>query len=176
MSSRSLGLSLVLLLAFCLSAVQAVGLLSIDYGTDSFKVSFIGPGSPFDVLMNRDSKRKTASVVTLHGSDRHVGGDAATLATRYPLESFSGAKLLLGSNLDQAQKELHQKLYSNKMELDSEGRLKLARPDGKDYTPQEIIGMQFAYARDMAEVASKGDKTFDTVITVCLSARGMQLF
>ena len=54
-------------------------MLAIDYGADSFKVAYIGPGVPFDVLLNRDSKRKTAGVVTLQGSDRFVGGDAATL-------------------------------------------------------------------------------------------------
>lgn len=72
---------LAALLALFQLALQsyAVGLLAIDYGSDSFKASYVGPGVPFDVLYNKDSKRKTPSIVTLHGSDVLVGGDASAL-------------------------------------------------------------------------------------------------
>lgn len=37
------------------------------------------PGIPFDVLLNRDSKRKIQSVVSIRNDDRTFGGDAASL-------------------------------------------------------------------------------------------------
>jgi hypoxia up-regulated 1 len=71
--------SLVLLCSLVTSALAAGSVLAIDYGADSFKASLIKPGVPFDVLLNRDSKRKTSSSITLRGEDRHVGGDSVTL-------------------------------------------------------------------------------------------------
>lgn len=70
----------------------AGSVLSIDYGVDSFKASLIRPGVPFDVLLNRDSKRKTPSSVTLRGEDRHVGGDSVTLVR---LHRFSASPELV---------------------------------------------------------------------------------
>lgn len=68
--------------AFLLSLVApatAASLLAIDYGTDGFKAALIKPGVPFDVLINKDSKRKTPSIVTLRGEERAFGGEAANL-------------------------------------------------------------------------------------------------
>ena len=50
-------------------------ILAIDYGTEWMKASLISPGVPFDVLLNRDSKRKIPSVVAWKGGDRLRGGD-----------------------------------------------------------------------------------------------------
>lgn len=73
----------VILLATLLSPLlsSAASLLAIDYGTDGFKASLIKPGVPFDVLINKDSKRKTPSIVTLRGEERSFGGEAANLVS-----------------------------------------------------------------------------------------------
>lgn len=79
-SPPMLFLPLLFLLSPLLS--QAASLLAIDYGTDSFKASLIKPGVPFDVLINRDSKRKTPSLVVLRGEERAFGGEAGNLVSR----------------------------------------------------------------------------------------------
>lgn len=53
--------------------------LAIDYGTDWIKASLMKPGVPFDVLLNKDSKRKIQSAVGWKHSDRLFGGDAANM-------------------------------------------------------------------------------------------------
>src|SRR5579859_6390674 len=53
--------------------------LAIDYGTDWIKASLMKPGVPFDVLLNKDSKRKIQSSVAFKGSDRLFGTDAFNL-------------------------------------------------------------------------------------------------
>lgn len=53
--------------------------MSIDYGTEWFKVGLIKPGMPLDVALNKDSKRKTQSVVTIRHDERIYGGDAISL-------------------------------------------------------------------------------------------------
>jgi hypoxia up-regulated 1 len=74
----SLVLVEIWLLALCRS-VAGAGVLAVDLGSENIKMSLVKPGVPFDVLMNRDSKRKTPAVVTLRGEERWVGNDAANL-------------------------------------------------------------------------------------------------
>lgn len=51
-------------------------MLAIDYGTDFIKASLMKPGVAFDVLLNRDSKRKIAASVAWKGDERLFGADA----------------------------------------------------------------------------------------------------
>ena len=53
--------------------------LAIDYGNDYIKASLMKPGVPFDVLLNKDSKRKISSVVAWKKGDRLFGQDAFNL-------------------------------------------------------------------------------------------------
>lgn len=73
---RALCLFVVLSVAFetCLAAV-----LAIDYGSDWMKASLMKPGLPFDVLLNKDSKRKVQSSVAWKKDERIFGVDAANL-------------------------------------------------------------------------------------------------
>jgi hypothetical protein len=83
---RALGTLLfvaIWLLGLCRLAAGA-GVLAIDLGSENLKMSLVKPGVPFDVLMNRDSKRKTPATITLRGDDRWVGGDAANLVKLLP--------------------------------------------------------------------------------------------
>ena len=54
-------------------------LLAVDYGSDWIKASLMKPGVPFDVLLNKDSKRKIQSSVAWKRDDRLFGSDAANL-------------------------------------------------------------------------------------------------
>ena len=56
-------------------------ILAIDYGADFIKASLMKPGQPFDVLLNRDSKRKIQSAVAWNKNERLFGQDAANLVS-----------------------------------------------------------------------------------------------
>jgi Molecular chaperone len=58
--------------------------LAIDYGTDWIKASLMKPGVPFDVLLNKDSKRKILSSVGWKKNDRLFGTDAFNLVRDFP--------------------------------------------------------------------------------------------
>ena len=68
-------LGLSFLFAFCCQSAFA-SVLAIDYGTDWIKASLMKPGVPFDVLLNKDSKRKIQSIVGWKKDDRLFGSDA----------------------------------------------------------------------------------------------------
>lgn len=71
-------LAVALMLAFVSSGAHAA-VMSIDYGTEWFKVGLIKPGIPLDVALNKDSKRKTQAMVTLREDQRVYGSDSLAL-------------------------------------------------------------------------------------------------
>lgn len=72
--------TILLVLSTLLSPVFA-SVLAIDYGTDWTKASLVKPGVPFDVLLNKDSKRKIHSSVGWNRDDRLFGGDAFNIVS-----------------------------------------------------------------------------------------------
>ena len=74
----------ILLLSASLSLLLPVAfasVLAIDYGTDWTKASLMKPGVPFDVLLNKDSKRKIHSSVGWNRNDRLSGTDAFNIVS-----------------------------------------------------------------------------------------------
>lgn len=70
---------LATLLLSTLSENVLASVLAIDYGADWIKASLMKPGVPFDVLLNKDSKRKIQSTVGWKRNDRLFGSDAAAI-------------------------------------------------------------------------------------------------
>lgn len=76
-------LYLFLLLAiFATTDCVLASVLAVDYGTDWIKASLMKPGVPYDVLLNRDSKRKIQASVGWKGTDRLFGSDAFNIVCR----------------------------------------------------------------------------------------------
>jgi hypoxia up-regulated 1 len=74
-----LGSLFSILLLFCLPQLSLASVLAIDYGSDFIKASLMKPGVPFDVLLNKDSKRKISAVVAFKKGERLFGQDAYNL-------------------------------------------------------------------------------------------------
>ncbi|KAG1804201.1 hypothetical protein EV424DRAFT_1300084, partial [Suillus variegatus] len=53
-------------------------ILAVDYGSDRIKASLMKPDVPFDVLLNKDSKRNIQSSVAWK-DERLFGSDAANI-------------------------------------------------------------------------------------------------
>lgn len=84
MSSRWLCLLVYTVVLLCtIIPITHAAVMSIDYGTEWFKVGLIKPGMPLDVALNKDSKRKTQSVVTIRHDERIYGGDAVSLVSTF---------------------------------------------------------------------------------------------
>lgn len=75
------------LLAFIPQSTLA-SVLAIDYGSDFMKASLMKPGVPFDVLLNKDSKRKIQSTVAWKKTDRLFGQDAFNLVCQLCLSDL----------------------------------------------------------------------------------------
>lgn len=112
---RRLPLVLLGLLAL-LAQNTFASVLAIDYGSDWIKASLMKPGVPFDVLLNKDSKRKIQSSVAWKNTDRLFGGYAANIVRillRYirSLIYFLPRCIVLATVLLQASREISKNLY-----------------------------------------------------------------
>jgi hypoxia up-regulated 1 len=140
-----------------------MGVVGIDYGTESMKISLVKPGEPFDVVLSRDSKRKIPSAVAWKVQERLYGSDAANLASRYPGDTFIGAKFLLGREYnDELAKARFAGLLDTRLVPNSDrngSTISIQREtdytinkEGADvYSIEEIVGTQFGHAKTLAE-------------------------
>ncbi|KAJ9120183.1 hypothetical protein QFC22_003082 [Naganishia vaughanmartiniae] len=156
--------SVVLMLAVVAPSTLAA-LLAVDYGAEWTKASLVKPGVPFDVLLDRDSKRKMMSTVGWKKDERLFGGDAAAVAARFPEAHYPYVKpLLAGTTIP------NNTIYPSPPYLSPDnGRLVFRHPkaptaahniDGAaetTWTPEEILAQQLAYVKGLASAAANED-------------------
>jgi molecular chaperone DnaK (HSP70) len=63
----------------CLAPSAESAVIAIDYGAQWFKVSLVKPGVPLEIVLNRESKRKTRSIVALRDGKRTFDTEAVNL-------------------------------------------------------------------------------------------------
>ncbi|KAH9062604.1 Hsp70 protein-domain-containing protein [Lactarius deliciosus] len=129
----------------------AVSLLSSTYPRDL--TSLMKPGMPFDVLLNKDSKRKIRSSVAWKNGERLFGQDAFNIATRFPKDSYNSLKYLLGVPANAEVVSYYSTFAPPTL-----------APSAR-FTAAELVAMQFAYVRSLAEDAA-GERVQDVVVTV----------
>ncbi|KAI8060942.1 heat shock protein 70 family [Gongronella butleri] len=140
--------------------------MSIDYGTEWFKVGLIKPGMPLDVALNKDSKRKTPSVVTIRNNERIYGSDAVSLAGRFPQLTYFNLKSILAKPYDDVHAQEYRHRFQNEMILDEAREMPSFLHNGTEpLTVEELIAYQFQNARSQA-IATAGEDVKDVVITV----------
>jgi hypoxia up-regulated 1 len=180
--SRNLLLGFLFLLTLNLPQVLA-SLLAIDYGSEWIKASLMKPGVPFDVLLNKDSKRKIQSSVGWKNDDRLFGSDAYNLvsnhetrsrglfvtdlaqATRFPTDSFNLLKYLQGVPFESEAVSYYATLSAADSVKSSRNTISLRRSDGTEWTVEELIAMQFSYIKELAESVAE-EKVTDIIVTV----------
>lgn len=74
-TKMKLSATLLWVTALLLSPAIQAAVLAIDYGAEFTKLSLVKPGVPFDVVLDRDSKRKISSVVGWKRDDRVFGAE-----------------------------------------------------------------------------------------------------
>ncbi|KAF9562890.1 actin-like ATPase domain-containing protein [Agrocybe pediades] len=139
--------------------------LAIDYGNDFIKASLMKPGVPFDVLLNKDSKRKISSVVSWKRDDRLFGQDAFNLASRFPADTFSSLKLLQAAPFDAPVVSYYSKVATAEVSESERKTVSLKRSDGTEWEVEELVAMQFAYIKHLAELVAN-EKVVDVIVTV----------
>ncbi|KAI0232221.1 lumenal Hsp70 protein [Massospora cicadina] len=119
---------------------------------------------PLDIILNRDSKRKTQNVVAIRGTERTFGVDGQALAMRYPTDVYSGFKEYLGKKyiLNQGQPNTR---WNRVEDCASRGTLIFTADDGAKYSVEELAAMMLQYANEEGRTAAE-ENFKDTVLTV----------
>ncbi|KAJ3754158.1 Hsp70 protein-domain-containing protein [Lentinula raphanica] len=148
-----------------LPSASFAAVLAIDYGSDWIKASLMKPGVPFDVLLNKDSKRKIQSSVGWKRDDRLFGGDAFNMASRFPSDSFSSLKLLQAAPFDSEIVSYYTTISTADVVETVRHTAALKQSDGTEWSVEELIAMQLAYVKGLAESVA-GEKVYDVILTV----------
>ncbi|KIX05676.1 uncharacterized protein Z518_03648 [Rhinocladiella mackenziei CBS 650.93] len=188
--SSSLTLFPLLLLVFlCTCAHAASAVLGIDLGTEYLKAAIAKPGSPIDIVLSKDSKRREAATLAFKPSraqanddeafpDRLYGGDAVALSARFPADVYPNLKSLLG--LDVSSDAL--KTYSGRypgLKIESVPRTEAEDSTGtvgfksqsfgtkhEVFMVEELLAMELKNIKSNAEaMVAQGTHISDVVIT-----------
>ncbi|AFR93399.1 hypoxia up-regulated 1 [Cryptococcus neoformans C23] len=166
---------LPLLLLLLAPAIHAA-VLAIDYGAEFTKLSLIKPGVPFDVVLDKDSKRKIASVVGWKRDERVFGAEAKMAATRFPDTHYPFIKPLLGTTTPNTfpvypvnPHVTNDTLYFPHPSPPSYISPELVSPEDA-WTPTALLAQQLSYFRHLAELVqpagSKKESVNSVIVTV----------
>lgn len=64
-------------------------MIGFDFGSNFFKIVLVKPASPFTIVENVTSKRKTESYMTIGPEDRKFGVDSYNSGIKVPKTTFS---------------------------------------------------------------------------------------
>lgn len=79
---------------------------SVDLGSEWMKVGVVSPGVPMEIALNKESKRKTPSVIAFRDGYRTFGEEAQQVGIRFPAHSYAYLIDLLGKTVDNPVVEL----------------------------------------------------------------------
>lgn len=160
-----LGSSLQLLgaIQLLLGPVAQGAVMSVDLGTDWLKCGLVKPSVPFDIILNRDSKRKTQFAVSIRGTERTFGINGQALAMRYSKDVYSRFKDCLGKKVSLITKQTSN--FWNEFDACKEREtLVFTANDGAKYSVEELNAMMLQYANEEGRTAAE-ENIKDTVIT-----------
>ncbi|CBY19557.1 unnamed protein product [Oikopleura dioica] len=158
---------LFILAVALLGYAAALGVMSVDLGSEWFKVAIVKPGVPMEIALNKESKRKTPVAVFMRNGERLFGSDAVTSGNRYPHNSYRYFPLILGKSIDDpAVKDFQQKFPYYELVPTERNTVAFKHPEGDViYTVESLLAMVLGHAREIASKFAEGP-IYDAVITV----------
>ncbi|XP_074833041.1 hypoxia up-regulated protein 1 [Carettochelys insculpta] len=160
--------SLTFLLLACLpSETDSLAVMSVDLGSESMKIAIVKPGVPMEIVLNKESRRKTPVSVALKENERLFGDSALGMSIKNPKITLRYFQDLLGKHIDNPQVALYRWRFPQHELVKDERRetviFKLSHE--LQYSPEEILGMVLNYSRGLAEDFAE-QPVKDAVITV----------
>ncbi|KAK1119070.1 hypothetical protein K0M31_013577 [Melipona bicolor] len=171
MELSKLSMSIIWLLLITIASFiglsNGVAVMSIDMGSESMKVAIVSPGVPMEIVLNKESKRKTPVTIAFRNGERSFGEDAQVVGIRSPQNSFSYILDLLGKSIDNPMVELYKRRFPYYDIISDEERKTIAfrLDENTTYTPEELLAQILHKGKEFAE-NSAGQKISEAVITV----------
>uniref|UniRef100_A0A0K2TA14 Hypoxia up-regulated protein 1 n=1 Tax=Lepeophtheirus salmonis TaxID=72036 RepID=A0A0K2TA14_LEPSM len=146
---------------------HSAAVMSVDLGSEWFKVAVVSPGVPMEIALNVESKRKTATTVSFRDGERAFGSEALQNCVKYPKTCYVYFIDLLAKSIDHpvVQNFKEKFPYYDLEEDPSTGGVRFKHAENEYYTPEELLSMILTHARSIAE-SYTGQKIKDAVYTV----------
>ncbi|XP_056322103.1 hypoxia up-regulated protein 1 [Danio aesculapii] len=163
----SLWVIFCLLVAFLPSQTESVAVMSVDLGSEWMKVAIVKPGVPMEIVLNKESRRKTPVAVCLKENERLFGDGALGVAVKNPKVVYRFLQSILGKTADNPQVAEYQKHFpEHQLQRDEKrGTVYFKFSEEMQYTPEELLGMILNYSRTLAQDFAE-QPIKDAVITV----------
>lgn len=153
----------LLVLAGVVSYCDGAAVMSVDLGSEWFKVGVVSPGVPMEIALNKESKRKTPTTIAFRNGDRLFGDDANTIGVRFPANNYAYLVDLLGKTIDNPMVELYRKRFPYYDIVEDPVRKTVVFRNGDEqYSIEELIAQILSSAKAYAE-----DST-GQIITECV--------
>uniref|UniRef100_A0A3Q2PA10 Hypoxia up-regulated protein 1 n=1 Tax=Fundulus heteroclitus TaxID=8078 RepID=A0A3Q2PA10_FUNHE len=146
--------------------VVPVAVMSVDLGSEWMKMAIVKPGVPMEIVLNRESRRKTPTVVCLKENER-LFGDSALGSVKNPKTVYRHLQSLLGKKHDNPQVNVYQNRFPEHhlQEDPVRGTVYFNSSQEMRYSPEELLGMVLNYSRGLAQDFAE-QPIKDAVITV----------
>ncbi|XP_027886974.1 hypoxia up-regulated protein 1 isoform X1 [Xiphophorus couchianus] len=156
-----------LLLALFPSLTVTVAVMSVDLGSEWVKMAIVKPGVPMEIVLNRESRRKTPTVVCLKENERLFGDSALAVSVKNPKTVYRHLQSLLGKKHDNLQVKVYQRCFpEHQLQGDPvRGTVYFNSSLEIHYSPEELLGMMLNYSRGLAQDFAE-QPIKDAVITV----------
>ncbi|XP_016118658.1 hypoxia up-regulated protein 1-like [Sinocyclocheilus grahami] len=156
-----------LIVAFLPSQTESIAVMSVDLGSEWMKIALVKPGVPMEIVLNKESRRKTPVAVCLKENERLFGDSALGVAVKNPMVVYRFLQSILGKTADNPQVAQYQKHFPEHQLLRDEkrGTVFFKFSEELQYTPEELLGMILNYSRGLAQDFAE-QPIKDAVITV----------
>uniref|UniRef100_A0A8C5NCW8 Hypoxia up-regulated protein 1 n=1 Tax=Gouania willdenowi TaxID=441366 RepID=A0A8C5NCW8_GOUWI len=147
--------------------VSTLAVMSVDLGSEWMKMAIVKPGVPMEIVLNKESRRKTPMVVCLKDNERLFGDNALGVSVKNPQMVYRHLQGLLGKKHDNVQVDLYRRRFPEHQLQEDKHRSTVSFQNSKEvqYTPEELIGMMLNYSRVLAQDFAE-QPIKDAVITV----------
>nr|XP_020142325.1 hypoxia up-regulated protein 1 isoform X2 [Microcebus murinus] len=158
---------IAVLLADLLALSDTLAVMSVDLGSESMKVAIVKPGVPMEIVLNKESRRKTPVTVTLKENERFFGDSAAGMAIKNPKATLRYFQHLLGKQADNPHVALYRARFpEHELSFDPQRQtVHFQISPQMQFSPEEVLGMVLNYSRSLAEDFAE-QPIKDAVITV----------
>uniref|UniRef100_A0A8C2FR84 Hypoxia up-regulated protein 1 n=1 Tax=Cyprinus carpio TaxID=7962 RepID=A0A8C2FR84_CYPCA len=85
--------------------------MSVDLGSEWIKIALVKPGVPMEIVLNKESRRKTPVAVSLKENERLFGDSALGVAVKNPKVVYRFLQSILGKPADNPQVAQYQKHF-----------------------------------------------------------------
>ncbi|CAF4118350.1 unnamed protein product, partial [Rotaria magnacalcarata] len=132
--------------------VDSLAVMSVDLGIEYMKIAIVKPGIPMEIVLNKESRRKTPVIVAIKGKDREFGEAAISRSSKIPSQSYMFLRELVGKSLDNpaVQQFLQRFPYYNLKTDPNTNELVFEHDSETNYTIEELLSMIFKKAREYA--------------------------